>query len=300
MKNASGSLQDDLSSKTVAVLAAMLLIDSLHLIFGRMLRDMSPYISGFYVLFFATVEITLFLAIRRQIKWYVLRDNLWFFLAIGASVAIATVFSYASVTVIDAGTASLLGRSSTVITLALSYFWLREKLTGRELLGATLCVIGAIIIGFQPGNIFRLGSLYVMGAVIFYSLHIAIVKKYGDDIDFGNFFLFRVGLTALFLGIFMFGSGNAGLPPTQRDFLVLLVAGTVDVVISRTLYYWALRQMRLGIHTIILTAAPVLTIIWSVLLFDESPTVQGAIGGAIVIAGIIVVALAQQRAQAAE
>lgn len=297
MTTSSSYQQNGLTAQTSAVLVAMLVIDSLHLIFGRMLRGMSPYLSGFYVMFFATVQIALFLAIRRQIKWHILREHIWFFLAIGGCVGAATVFSYASVTVIDAGTASLLSRSSTVITLALSYFWLREKLTGRELLGATLCVIGAVTIGFQPGNVFRLGSLYVLGAVLFYSLHIAIVKKYGDDIDFGNFFLFRVGMTAVFSLTLMVGSGNTGLPPTSRDLMVLLLTGTMDVVISRTLYYWALRQMRLGIHTIVLTAAPVLTVVWSILFFGESPTGQGFAGGAIVLFGIVIVALAQQRQQ---
>ena len=93
----------------------------------------------------------------------------------------------------------------------------------------------------------------------------------------------------------MIGSGNAGVPPTTRDLLVLLLTGTLDVVISRTIYYWALRQMRLGIHTIVLTAAPVLTVLWSVLFFGESPTRQGLIGGTVVMLGIIIVALAQQK-----
>lgn len=299
MQNQTISPQTSFSQQTWAVLAAMLLIDSFHLIFGRLLAAyLSPFVSSFFVLAVATVEIALFLGLRRAINWQVLRQHLWFFLTIGFLVAAATVFSYTAVSLIDAGTASLLGRVSTVITLALSYFWLRESLTRQELLGAALCIIGAFTISFQPGEVFRLGSLFVLAGVTCYSLHIAVVKRYGDNIEFANFFLYRVGTTAVFLAIFMFASGKATLPPSLSVFLLLLLVGTVDVVISRILYYWALRQMRLGIHTIVLTMTPVLTILWSVLLFGERPSLQGLIGGALVLLGIVIVAIAQQRGRA--
>jgi drug/metabolite transporter (DMT)-like permease len=290
------STSDALSPQTWAVLMAMLLIDSFHLIFGRLLTNMmSPFVSALSVLTVATVEVGLFLAWRRTIDWRVFWRHRWFFLAIGVLVATSTVMNYTAVTLIDAGTASLLGRFATVVTLALSYFWLKESLSRQEMFGAMLCIAGAIVISFQPGDVFRTGSLLVIGALTCYSLHIAIVKRYGDNIDFGNFFLYRVATTAMFLAMFTLASGNAALPPSGRAWLILLLAGTVDVVISRLLYYWALRQMRLGIHTILLTMTPVLTILWSILFFDESPTLQGLLGGAIVMAGIVLVAVAQQR-----
>ena len=55
------------------------------------------------------------------------------------------------------------------------------------------------------------------------------------------------------------------------------MAGTVDVVISRVLYYLALRRLRMSIHTVILTLSPVITILWSLALFDVLPTLQGLV-----------------------
>ena len=296
MNQTTPSTSDALSPQTWAVLIAMLLIDSFHLIFGRMLTNlMSPFVSALFLMLVATVEVGAVLAWRRAIDWRVFWHNRWFFLAIGGLVAGSTVMNYTAVTLIDPGTASILGRFATVVTLALSYFWLKESLSRQELLGAALCVVGAVTITFQPGDLFRTGSLLVIGALSFYSLHIAIVKRYGDNLDFGNFFLYRVATTAAFLALFTLTSGNAALPPSGQAWLVVLIAAKIDVVISRLLYYWALRQMRLGIHTILLTMTPVLTIIWSILFFEESPTLQGLIGGAIVMAGILLVAIAQQR-----
>ena len=45
--------------------------------------------------------------------------------------------------------------------------------------------------------------------------------------------------------------------------LLIVVAGTVDIVISRTLYYVALRRLPMSLHAIILTLSPVVTLLWA-------------------------------------
>ncbi len=278
------------SPKMTAALVVLLTVDSLHFVFGRIFAPLvSPFVSAFFVLGIAALEIGIYLAIRRKIDLHLLRKHFKFFATIGALVASATVFSYTAVTYIDAGTASLLSRFSTVITLALSYFWLREELTRKEWIGAAISVIGAFIISFQPSDVLRIGSLFILASIVAYSLHIAVVKRYGDDIEFGNFFLYRVSMTALFLALFLGISGEVALPPTANVWLLLTIAATVDVIISRTLYYWVLRQMTLGTHTILLTLSPFITVIWSFILFAEIPTPQALIGGVIVTAGVLLV-----------
>ncbi len=284
------------SPKMTAALIVLLMVDSLHFVFGRIFAPLiSPFVSSFYVMGIATVEIAIYLTIRRQIDLRILRENVWFFIVVGTLVASATILSYTSVVYIDAGTASLLSRFSTVITLALSYFWLRERLSRNEWIGAAISIIGAFIISFQPGDVFRVGSLFLLGSITVYSLHIAVVKRYGDDIEFGNFFLYRVGMTALFLALFLGASGKAAVPPTLNVWVLLIIAATVDVVISRILYYWVLRQMTLGTHTILLTLSPFITVIWSFVLFQEIPTAQALIGGIIVTAGVLLVTRGEGR-----
>jgi len=290
------STQPNLNQKTTAALIVMLFIDSFHLIFARALAPlMSAYSSSFFVLLIATFQIAVYASLTNRIKWRVLKEHVWFFVSIGFLVAAATVGSYTAVQFIDAGTASLLSRISTVITLALSYFWLKEKLSRRELMGAALCIVGAFVISFQAGDVLRLGSLIVLGSVIFYALHIAIVKRFGEQIEFLNFFLWRLVMTCFFLAVFMTLSNNLTLPPTPFTYFLLVLTATVDVVLSRILYYWALRQMRLNIHTIVLTLTPVLTVIWSIFLFKESPTWQSAAGGVLILVGILIVTLAKQK-----
>ena len=74
---------------------------------------------------------------------------------------------------------------------------------------------------------------------------------------------------------------------------MLILAGTVDVVASRALYYVALRRLKMSVHSIVLTLSPVVTVIWSLLLFGSVLTPQQFLGGIAVILGVLIVTLNQ-------
>lgn len=281
-----------------AIVAALLLADSLHFVFGRLLAPyLPPTASSFYYMTLALIQIALFAALRRQIDWRVFRDNARFFILIGFLIAVATSTSFAAVLYIDPGTASLLARMGTIFSLAFGLLWLKEKLTRGEQVGAILAVFGVIVISFQPGagsGSLLLGTLLVLSSTFTYALHAAIVKRQGGGIDLLNFFLFRMLSSCFFLLLFTVGRGELVWPAGREVWLILLLAATVNVTISRSLYYIVLRRIDLSILTILLTLSPVITIIWSVLLFEERPSLQGLLGGVAVILGVILVTLSKR------
>jgi drug/metabolite transporter (DMT)-like permease len=285
------SLADRLQENAPLVVAFLLLVDSLHFVFARLLLPyLPPVTSALFVLGVATAETAVFLALRRAIHFTTFRRHLWFFLLIGFLVAFSTSLNYAAVAFIDLGTAALLARTSIIFSLCLGLLWLKERLNRMEWLGTGVALIGIFIITFQPGDYLRLGSLFVVASSFMYALHAAIFKRYGSELDFANFFLFRVASTSGFLLLFALGRSQLTWP-SWPAWLILLFAGTVDVVISRVLYYLALRRLSLTFHTIILTLSPVITILWSLFLFGEWPTRQGVIGGTAVIIGVAIVTL---------
>ncbi len=288
-----------LMNNVPAIVFVLLLVDSLHFVFARLLLPyLPPTTSSFYYMTVATVEIGLFAAVRGRIKWRIFRENARFFLIIGFLIATATASSFAAVAYIDPGTASLIARMSTVFALGFSIFWLKEQLVRGEQIGAIVAVIGVFIISFQPGepgSFVWLGTLLVLTANFAYALHAAIVKRYGEEIEFTNFFLFRMMAAILFLLIFATARGEMTWPRGPQVWWILLLAGTVNVTISRTLYYLALRRFKLSVHTILLTLSPVVTILWSFSLFGERPSPQGFLGGFIVILGVILVTTSRNR-----
>ena len=286
------------SAKLPAIVLVLLIVDSLHYVFARLLLPyLNPIVSSFYYMTIAAIQIAIFAAVRRQIDWRIFRDHAKFFLAIGFLIAVATSTSYAAVIYIDPGTASMIARMNTIFALGFGILWLKERLVQGEKIGAFLAVIGVFVISIQPGgsnNLLWLGTLLVLGSTFSYALHAAIVKRYGGEIQFTNFFLFRMASSCLFLFIFALGSGELVWPSGRDVWLILIITATVNVTISRSLYYLVLRRFRLSIFTIILTISPVITILWSVALFDERPTPQSLLGGAAVIVGVILVSLSRR------
>jgi drug/metabolite transporter (DMT)-like permease len=273
------------------LVAALLMVDSLHFVSARLLLPhISPSVSAMYVLGIGTIEVGLFGLMQKRLQVGILHKHLWLFLIIGFLVATNTNINYEAVAFIDPGTASLLAKTSILFGLGFGLFWLREKLTLAQLAGALVAATGVFVISFQPGDYMRLGSLLVVGSAWMYALHAAIVKRYGGGIEFLNFFFFRLLCTTGFL--FLFALGRRALVwPSATAWWWLILVGTVNVVIGRTLYYAALRRLRMSVLSIVLTLTPVVATLWSLVLFDVVPTSQQLLGGSAVILGVLVVIL---------
>ncbi len=273
------------------IVIGLLTIDSLHFVFARLLFPyLPPMTSALFVLAIGTVEVAIIAGIRGKLSLRPLKQKPWFFLAIGFLVATSTVLNYTAVAYIDPGTAAMLGKSSVIFSLGFGLFWLRDRFAPLQFIGAGLAILGVFIITFQPGDYLRLGSLMIVTSAFMYALHAAIVKRYGSNFGLVEFFLFRLTLTSAFLFIFA-TAGNQLVLPTGNVWFLLILVGTIDVVISRSLYYLALRKLKLTMHAIVMTVSPVVAIGWSLFLFGTMPNLQQFVGGLAVLAGVFLVTI---------
>ncbi len=276
-------------SAAPALLVALLMVDSLHFVFARvLLHKIDPFISAMYVIGIATVEVGVYGVATRQLSLEPLRRYWGMFLGIGFCVAVSTVLNYSAVRYIDPGTASMLGKMSILFGLGFGILWLGDRLTRWQVVGAIVALAGMFTITFQPGDYLRLGSLMVVLSTFLYALHAALSKRWGGEMDLLNFFFYRLLLTTTFLLVIAVGAG-ALAPPPAGAWPWLLLVGTVDVVISRSLYYATLRRLDMSVFSIVLTLSPVAAILWSLVLFHTAPNGQQLLGGVGVLAGVFLV-----------
>ena len=79
---------------TSLLIGTLLIIDSMHYIFARMLiPHLPPSVSALFVLLISTIEVVA----TKRLKFESCRKNVWFFLGIGLLVAASTNLSYAAV-----------------------------------------------------------------------------------------------------------------------------------------------------------------------------------------------------------
>ncbi|MFN8488880.1 MAG: DMT family transporter [Caldilineaceae bacterium] len=283
------------TDQSALLISVLLIFDSLHYVFGRELYlYISPNVSAMYIMAISTVEIAIYALITRQMDWRVLQRHLWFFLAIGFLIGVATNLGYTALGIVDPGTASMLGKIGTIFTIGFGMFWLRERFTTWQWVGALIAILGSFIIAYHPGNYLQFGSVLLLLEALLYALHTALVKRYGGEIDFINFFFFRLLSTATIL--FIIAASTRSLAwPSAMAWRWLLITATVDVVISRIFYYMALRRLNMSVLSLILTLSPAITILWALWLFHTLPTLQQLSGGVAILLGVLLV-LAQQRA----
>ena len=199
------------------LIGTLLIIDSMHYVFARMLvPHLPPSASAFFVLVIATTEVGIYGIATKQLRFTTFQKNVWFFLGIGLLVAVSTNLNYAAVGYIDPGTASLLGKTGQIWSLGLGLFWLQEKLTRPQFLGATLAIGGVFVISYQVGEYNRVGTIMVLSATFLYALHTGMIKKFGEDMNFVNFFFFRLLMTSSFLFLITTSTGAITWPSPLR------------------------------------------------------------------------------------
>jgi O-acetylserine/cysteine efflux transporter len=266
---------------------ALLLVDSLYYVFARLLLPLLPPAAGaMYMAALAAIEITAMM--RGRIDVGVLRRHGRLFLAVGLLVGVNTNMGFAAVRYVDPGTASLLSRTSILFGVGLGVVWLGERLGRIEALGAVIAIGGVVAVSAQPGDYLRWGSAIVIAATFLYAVHSAVVKRHGGDIPFGDFMFYRTTSVAGVLVLLALAQGALVWPPPVA-WGWLLLAATVNVVISRGLFYLALRRLDMSLLTIVLTLTPVVTWLWSTVLFGGRPTRQEVLGGVATLTGVLVV-----------
>jgi O-acetylserine/cysteine efflux transporter len=270
-----------------SLIVGLLLVDSLYYIFARLLLPLLPPAAGaMYMMVVGTVQVALLMGGR--VDWRVLWRHRWLFLTVGLLVGVNTNMGFVAVRYIDPGTASLLSRTSIVFGVALGVAWLGERLRRLEVVGAVIAVAGVAVISFQPGDYLRWGSLLVVASTALYALHSAVVKRFAGEIPFGEFMFFRVAAVAAVLVVLAVAQG-AVVWPTAEAWSWVALAAAVNVVLSRGLYYLALRRLDMSFLAIVLTLTPVVTWLWSVLTFGGQPTATEIGGGLATLTGVLLV-----------
>ncbi|OXE37107.1 MAG: EamA family transporter [Phenylobacterium zucineum] len=198
---------------------------------------------------------------------------------------------------------AIVSQMNVPLTTLLSYFMLGERLTGRRMVGVGLTLAGVLLVMWDPSG-FRLspGLMLVIAASVLGSLG-AVMMKQMEGVKPLQFQAW-VGVSSLaptlaFSLLFEPGQVHLALEAGWRFWVAALFSGLFVSVVAHTLYYSLIQKYEATLISPLTLMTPLATIALGVIFTHDAFGVRMALGTALALAGVLVIALRWNQVMAA-
>lgn len=214
-------------------------------------------------------------------------------IALGGFLAFAVyhlALNYGELTV-SSGPAAILVNTAPIFTALLATAFLGERLRIRGWTGMLVSFFGAALIGLGEGGGLRLapGTFLILISAISVSVYIVVQKPYLRKYGPLAFTTYAVWAGTLFTLVFLPGLPEAVLgAPLETTFAVVYL-GLFPTALAYVTYAYALSRLPAsrGASFLYLIAPVAFVVAW--VWLGEVPTLLSVVGGAIVLAGVVIV-----------
>lgn len=177
--------------------------------------------------------------------------------------------------------------SFPVITALLEPFFTKTKLNPIHIALGLLVLIGIYMLApsfdFQSSQ-FK-GILFGLFSAVFYALRNLMLKKQALKYHGTSLMMYQTIFLAILLLPFMFFMDGSNIT-TQYPYVIVLAL--VTTAIGHSLFIGSLKYFSVSTASIIGSAQPIFGIIIAFFLLNEIPTLNTFIGGALIIATVII------------
>ncbi|WP_297536508.1 DMT family transporter [Thermococcus sp.] len=189
-----------------------------------------------------------------------------------------SLFSYGT-RLSTAVNSAILTRFEVFYSFLISWLLLRERITGRAVVSALALIAGVFLVVAQGRVSLLKGDVLLLLTPLFWQLGHAIAKR--TDYSPVTIATLRNTFGGLLLLVPAFITGFA--------FTKLALAEGLIIALTQSLWYLAIARINLSKATAILTPAPALTVLVSIVLLGESVTPYHLAGLALITLGTLAI-----------
>ena len=176
-----------------------------------------------------------------------------------------------------------------ILTPLIGWLFLKQKLSGRVIVGAVLSLTALGILSITDVG-FSDGTVWVVICAILFALHIVTLGVWSPGADAYALTLIQIVIVAVMTVLWTFGDGNGlVLPPDAGVWNAILITAVFATALGFFLQTWAQGHMDPGRVAILLTTEVLWSGIIAVGVGQEPLTVRLIIGGAIMFAAMLVI-----------
>lgn len=244
-------------------------------------------VSIFFVLFFRLSPFNLALKLKDNF-------NTIFLMALSGILLYGVFFLFA-LRFTKASDVSLISGANPIITAIVAYLFLKERTGSLGIAGIALSFIGVAFI-VSNGSLktffnleFNIGDLFMLIATTMWAFYSVITKKALLRLD-----IFEAVCLTSFLGALMFlplavvfGDLLGFREYPLRGWLSILYMVFFSTIFAFSAWYKGIEQIGAARSSVFVNLVPVFGVITSVILLKESLRLSEAIGGMLVITGVI-------------
>ena len=252
---------------------------------------MKPILTPDNVYDFLATRFTIATAIMIAVRPKVLRQINWRMLASGLPIGVVLGLAYVTQTIaLEMSTAAITGFLTglyVVLTQVLAWLLLRHRVSVKIWVGAILATCGLALISINEFGI-EVGHVWGVICALLYALHIIGLGKFSSRFD--SYALTVVQLFAVAL-VCWIGALTTGyqLPAGGEEWFAIFFTAIFATALGFFVQTWAQAIMSPSRVAIILTTEVVFTAVISVAVGQEVLSVRTALGGAIVLAAMLLV-----------
>ena len=199
---------------------------------------------------------------------------------------------------VGAGVGRLILYLYPTLVLLISFLFLRRRPTPRQLAALVITYAGVTLIlasqahGGAEGRLFVLGALLVFGSSLFYATYLVVGAELVKRVGSMRFTAYSMAVATLPAVVQFFAlEPLSALDLPGRIWLYAVLLGTFCTVLPLFIQAEALKRIGAAEFALIGALGPVSVAITSALGLDEQFTAVQAIGGALVIFGVLLVSL---------
>ena len=252
---------------------------------------MKPAIAQQPFMDFLAIRFTIATAIMFAIRPKVIFALKGRMLVIGGALGVILGFAYITQTLaLDLTTAAITGfltGTYVVLTPILGWIIFRKKIGIKVAIGAILALIGLGLISITGVSI-EVGQIWGIVCAVLYALHIVGLGRYSAGLDSYALTFVQLIFVAVVCWIGALPDGYVS-PPTIEVWYAVLFTAIFATVIAFFVQTWAQARMDPSRVAIVLTLEVVFTALISVGVGQEELALRTIIGGAFMVAAMLIV-----------